>query len=505
MIAAILAVAGSAGAAPAPRAAPGARTPSVGAATSAKPGATRKNRPTASARALAVRILVPGANGATTPVAAAADSATESADRPSFSYPKDGSVIITGPTRATATARTAQAARAGSSASVKDVTIFDGEITADAVKAEAAAATGKHSATGSVGGTGVANLQALGVKRVSGQVQLGNWGRLTIARTSIDRRAPHGTKGYDGSVTALDIRLIAPHGGLPAGSEIEVGSRGRCGDRAANLRTRRIDARGGPRRPPAASPAHDRPARSASRRSCTPALTAGPYVFPVFGRADLHAELRHARSGRRPTSTATTSSASSGSRSSPSPTERSSRSAGTARPATGSGSATGQGNEFYYAHLSAFSTLAANGAHVQAGQVIGFMGNTGQHRQGADAPPFRGAPGLAALPRLRRRRRPDPYLASWHRLASLAFPVATGWAPNVPGTIKAPEPGAVLLGSTDISSADGLDPASLRRRRCAPGLAVASARGRSTRSTACSPLVAPPVTMSLMNRRVSAP
>ena len=39
-----------------------------------------------------------------------------------------------------------------------------------------------------------------------------------------------------------------------------------------------------------------------------------------------------------------------------------------------------QGNQFYYAHLSAFSTTAVNGAHVKAGQVIGFMGNTGDAR-----------------------------------------------------------------------------------------------------------------------------
>ena len=55
---------------------------------------------------------------------------------------------------------------------------------------------------------------------------------------------------------------------------------------------------------------------------------------------------------------------------------------------------------------------------------------------------------------------PAPYLASWRHIASIAFPVATGWAPKVPGTIRAPEPGVVPLGATDISTADGLDPAS---------------------------------------------
>ena len=58
---------------------------------------------------------------------------------------------------------------------------------------------------------------------------------------------------------------------------------------------------------------------------------------------------------------------------------------------------------------------------------------------------------------------PRPYLTSWRHLASLAFQVATGWAPKVPGTISAPTPGAVLTGVADISTADGLDPASLRR------------------------------------------
>ena len=36
-----------------------------------------------------------------------------------------------------------------------------------------------------------------------------------------------------------------------------------------------------------------------------------------------------------------------------------------------------QGNQFYYAHLSAYSPLAVNGARVNAGDVLGFVGNTG--------------------------------------------------------------------------------------------------------------------------------
>ena len=35
------------------------------------------------------------------------------------------------------------------------------------------------------------------------------------------------------------------------------------------------------------------------------------------------------------------------------------------------------GNEFYYAHLSGYSPLARDGAHVAGGEVLGFVGDTG--------------------------------------------------------------------------------------------------------------------------------
>ncbi len=36
-----------------------------------------------------------------------------------------------------------------------------------------------------------------------------------------------------------------------------------------------------------------------------------------------------------------------------------------------------RGNEFYYAHLSGYTALASNDRHVRRGQVLGFVGNTG--------------------------------------------------------------------------------------------------------------------------------
>jgi murein DD-endopeptidase MepM/ murein hydrolase activator NlpD len=122
-----------------------------------------------------------------------------------------------------------------------------------------------------------------------------------------------------------------------------------------------------------------------------------------------------------------------------------------------------QGNQFYYAHLSAFSTAAVNGARVKAGEVIGFMGRTGD----AEGTPYHlhfeihpvsflylGYDGAVD---------PTAYLDAWRHQKDLPFPVAAGWAPAIPGGPAAPEPGAILLGMTDISTADGLDPASLER------------------------------------------
>lgn len=114
-----------------------------------------------------------------------------------------------------------------------------------------------------------------------------------------------------------------------------------------------------------------------------------------------------------------------------------------------------QGNLFYYANLSAFSIAARNGAQVTAGEVIGFMGNTGEAVGGGRSAThldFEVHP--VSLLYLGSGGAVDPtsYLESWRHLANLPLPVATGWAPSPPGLAKAPDPGAMLLGSTDIAS-----------------------------------------------------
>ena len=53
-------------------------------------------------------------------------------------------------------------------------------------------------------------------------------------------------------------------------------------------------------------------------------------------------------------------------------------------------------------------------------------------------------------------------------LEDVSFDAGRGWAPPVPPGATAPKPAAVLLGSTDISSASGLEPGSLEKALVAP-------------------------------------
>ena len=123
------------------------------------------------------------------------------------------------------------------------------------------------------------------------------------------------------------------------------------------------------------------------------------------------------------------------------------------------------GNEFYYAHLSAYSPLAVDGAVVRAGDVLAFVGDTGDAEGTPPHLHFEIHP--AGLLRRGYDGAVDPtaYLDAWRRarasigLEAAAVRIAAGRQPS--GTV--PRAGAILLGRTDISSASGLDPRSLRR------------------------------------------
>ena len=109
------------------------------------------------------------------------------------------------------------------------------------------------------------------------------------------------------------------------------------------------------------------------------------------------------------------------------------------------------GNQFYYAHLSAYAPAALEGARVRAGQVIGFVGNTGQ---AITTPPhlhFEVHPGGGDSVD------PYPYLLAWQRGTDI--PLAFRQAAASPS--PAPAIGAVLVDITpeldgDPTPDDGL-------------------------------------------------
>ena len=108
-----------------------------------------------------------------------------------------------------------------------------------------------------------------------------------------------------------------------------------------------------------------------------------------------------------------------------------------------------QGNFFYYAHLSAFAAVAVNGARVRAGTIVGYVGNTGDAAGTPYHLHFEIHPVSLLMLGYDGAVNPYPYVSAWRSLGEggTGYPTGAG---------QAPAPGAVLLGFTDISSADSL-------------------------------------------------
>ena len=429
--------------------------------------------PGAAATAWAVKVSVPNTNGAATTSVSSPPNAAPAAGG-SFAYPSDGSVVSAQSTTASATTVVTRNASASAESVVTAVRLFAGEITADAVTARASAGTGPSGAGGNQNGSGVTNLVAEGQPVAGGHVDF-PWGTLTLGATGVDRSAPQGAKGYRGFVTELDVHLTADHGGLPAGSEIQIGYAEAAAQTAPPAPSTRTTTTTTTAVPPetvttpdvtSGDSPRDRSGQSKTKGTgplrVHPKLTAGHYVFPVYGpssyvdtfgaaRADVsyhHGDDIFGQLGQPLLAVAD----------------------GTIF-SVGWNKIGGnrlwlldkQGNQFYYAHLSAFSTAAVNGAEVKAGQVVGFMGNTGDAEGTPPHLHFEIHPVSFLYLGYDGAVDPTPYLDAWKHQQDLPFPIAGGWAPAIPGGRTPPEPGAILLGVNDISTADGLDPASLQR------------------------------------------
>jgi murein DD-endopeptidase MepM/ murein hydrolase activator NlpD len=417
------------------------------------------------ARAWGISVIVPGQAGAGTRVLGAPPGAI--AVDGAFAYPADGSVASARSVTTSVAATGGTAADADAWSEVASLSLFGGEITAASVTGEADARATTHGAAGDVGTTGIARLVVLGravSPTANRQIPLGDWGYAV----TLEQRGEPATQpapAYHGFVTALDVTLTAAHDGLPAGSELQIGyaeANAQAGSRA-------------PLPPAPSSPVPEPgglgiPPLLSTPPGVTPALGQGGYVFPVYGpseyidtfgafRSDVSGGWHHGDDVFAPI--------------------------GSPVLAVADGvvfsvgwNAVGgwrlwlrdaRGNEFYYAHLSAYSPLAVDGAVVRAGDVLGFVGDSGDAEGTPSHLHFeihpvrllgRGYDGAVD---------PTTYLERWRRAPNdVRFEAAADRIASAQPTGSAPRPGAVLLGETDISSASGLDPRSLRRAVMSP-------------------------------------
>ena len=463
-------------------------SPLVGLVALGSAGAQGPTHPTASASAWAVQIALPNAAPMTTTSASSPPDGTPVAGGV-YSYPTDGSVVAVQSTTASATTTVAQNAGARAQSVVTGVSLFGGTITADAVTADASAGTGPSGAGGNTNDSGVTNLSIDGQPApVGNKLTIADWGVLTLGTDTVDRTAGNGVRGYRGVVFEFVLRLTQDHGGLPVGSLIRIGYA------AASVQTA-PPAPSGTTTPTSTSPAapaagqvavgpdvapvgdlpSERPKQQKGGAGSIgpgplygihPKLTAGHYVFPVYGpssyidtfgaaRSDVtyhHGDDIFGQLGQPLVACAD----------------------GTVF-SVGWNKVGGnrlwivdaEGNQYYYAHLSAFATTAVNGAHVKAGQVVGFMGHTGDAENTPVHLHFEIHPVSLLYLGYDGAVDPTPYLDAWRHQQDLPFPIAGGWTPPIPGG-TAPEPGAILLHMSDISSANGLDPSSLRHALTAP-------------------------------------
>jgi murein DD-endopeptidase MepM/ murein hydrolase activator NlpD len=456
----------------------------------------------AKASAYGISVIVPGASGASTASVVAPPDATTGG---SLAYPADGSAVQA--PNLTASALTTKGARATATSSVdaSSVTLFGGEITLASAVVRVKAWVKGRSAASDASASSVQGLTVLGqpIEAAPGvSVPLGDWGQASVLEQGSEWKVTGGRNALTASVLALRVQLTKEHGGLPAGSEILVGRAEATAqppppDPATAQTTRRNDTVAPrttrPRTTTTATrrePGVDRPTLPLIRRAppvITPPLTAGGYVFPVYGPTswtDTFGAPRAAPVGWH---------------------HGNDIFAPLGAPILAVANGTlfsvgwndiggyrvwlldGEGNEFYYAHLSAFSTLAVEGGQVKAGDVIGFVGSTGD----AEGTPYhlhfeihpvsmkwQGYDGVV---------NPTSYLLAWQKLKDVPIVGVAGWAAPIAPASRAPKPGAILLQMTDISSASGLEPGSLRRVLRAPRSLTADGGLASIRPSAAGP------------------
>jgi murein DD-endopeptidase MepM/ murein hydrolase activator NlpD len=442
--------------------------------------AASKAAPGPVSHAQGIRVTVPGGAGASAAAVSAPKDSVSTGG--AFAYPADGSVVRVSSVSAGAFAVTGAAPSANASSEAQGIVLFNGEVTVSTVTAKAKARASSKGATGDSVGSQVVGLTIGGAGVAAGpggRYNLGDWGYAVTLAQAASPKSDAGGKGYIVSQVALLVHLNLDHGGLPAGSEILIGYADASAEAAAVKPP--PPKRAAPKRKPAPPDDRVRPQEKEQERDepdgvepgkvppllpvpqgLDVRLTSGRYVFPVYGPASFsdtfgagrantgwhHGEDIFAPLGA-PILAVTDGTVFS----------------------VGWNDVGGlrvwlrdrYGNEFYYAHLSAFSQLAVNGNQVEAGDVLGFMGNTGDAEHTPYHLHFEIHPATLLHKGYDGVIPPYRYLVAWQRLSDVAITGVAGWAAPIPPGASAPRPGAILLQVSDISRASGLEPASLRR------------------------------------------
>ncbi len=413
-----------------------------------------------------------------------------------FAYPADGSVVSVG-SSLTSLSSNEDDGTAYARTDISDVSLFGGEITVGSLRA-AVNASGESA---DVSDSGMTNLFVLGssiAPSANLELALGDWGSISIMRESTNQSSSF-VSAWQGSVTGLVVHLNADHLGFPRGSTIVIGHAEASGHApqptgtttSSNETSTPTTSPGGgtnptpqPRTATTALPGAEAPLPAPGTPltgdkttrheglpvrttipDVTPRLTAKHYVFPVYGpsaygdtfgapRGDVSGGWHHGDDIFAPLG------------------------APILAVADGTVFSVGwndvggwrlwlrdqQGNEFYYAHLSAYTALAVNGRHVHAGDVLGFVGNTGDAATTPFHLHFEVHPVSLLFLGYDGAVNPTKYLDAWKRLEDVRIRAAVPFSLLPTAAVSnAPTPGLILLGSSDISTANGLDPDSLER------------------------------------------
>lgn len=436
-------------------------------------GAGSAARASGSATAIAVSLTLPGSP----PIeGGAASSAATAQASGGFRYPEDGSLISV-PTFASSASGGEGSSVSQAVVDIPEASLFGGEIVLGGIATRARVRSEGSTVAADSQGSTLAAVAVFGqaVVLTDGQpTPIGDWGSLVVGATEVEGAAAH----KQILVKSVRLTLLAEHRGLPAGTEISFGTATAelevdepvsSSPATTNVAPTTVPKRKPPRQAEAKPSAPPKPRRKQgpvlplpADIDVTPELTKNGYVFPIFGQAWYSSTLGAPRANTG-WHHGTDIFAAFG--------------APVLAIADGTLFSVGwnkvggyrlwlrdrQGNQFYYAHLAAYSPLAVEGREVRAGQVIGFNGNSGD----AQGTPFHvhfevhpvgllplGYDGVVD---------PYPYLLAWRRLEDVALSVGTGWAPSVTPTATAPKPAAVLLQASDISTASGLEPGALDR------------------------------------------